>query len=127
MKNDLQSMLDKVVEIAVHAVNNMERTQMNGLLEKLESEEGEKGVAILILHIMRQNARGKIQNPTAKLLIAYLKDLLSKESAQSKENAREFLGMLKWLYEANTELRVKPQDLKSPYFNSYLEAFIHHK
>ena len=104
----------------------MEKTQINGLLEKLESEEGEKGVAILILHIMRQNARGKIQNPTAKLLVSFLKNLLSENPSESKEKAREFLGMLKWLYEANSELRINIKQLKEPYFQSFLDAFSQH-
>ncbi|MHA1360291.1 MAG: hypothetical protein ACTSRC_19390 [Candidatus Helarchaeota archaeon] len=127
MNDEFDEILNKAVEIAVKAGKDMEKTQVNGLLEKLESEEGKKGVAILILHIMRQSARGRIQKKTARELVAFLKKILETNPTEAKEKAREFLGIIKWLYEANENLKVQETELKSPYFQSYLEAFIHKK
>lgn len=124
MSSAFNEILNQAIDTAVCAVMDMERTQVNGLLEKLESEEEEKGVAILILHIMRQNARNVIANRTANKLIKYLKKILESDPEHAKEKAREFLGLLKWLYDPSQKLEIKPEDLAKPDFMSYLQVFV---
>ncbi len=127
MTEEFSKILENAVDVAVSAANDMEKAQMNMLLERLESEEGSKGVAILILHIMRQNARNIIGNRTASKLVSILKNMLKDYPRDAKERIREFLGLVKWLYEPSQQLQLKPENLRKPLFESYLQEFINRR
>jgi len=117
--------LNSAVIVSVSARGNTERTQINQLLEKLESEDGSKGVIVAIIHILRQIDRGKIGREAAKEMIKKLKEFLDEDENKAKNHAREYLGLIKWLYDGNKVVNLNPSRLKEENnFKILIEDFL---
>jgi len=122
---EFDEMLNLAVRTSIKASYGTERTQINQLLEKLESEPGYRGVAITIIHILKQKNRGHIREDLAKDLVKNLKKILDENQIEAKLNARKYLGLLKWLYDGVKDLGIKEGDLKKgSEFISLLNKYI---
>lgn len=98
-----RKLLDKVAKTACWAcVERVDRTQVNKLLEVLESTGS---VDYIIAFIARQYGRRMIGRNASRGLI----ELLSDQSIRGDlGKAREALGLFKWLYEASYGRRLPP-------------------
>lgn len=126
---NFEDILDSAVKASVYASSKTERTQINQLLEKLESETGFKGVVVTIIHILRQVQRGMMGEDAAKEIISSLKyflDIDKEEGTETaKNNAREYLGLIKWLYDGNDFIKLSSDQIKeNNNFSTLLEKFL---
>ena len=105
--------LNKLAKAACWAkVENVDRAQVNKLLEVLEST---KNVLYVTIFIAKQRARGEIGRYTARTLSEILLSL-----GENVEEAREALGLFKWLFEAAADRRRPPMRCDTVTLKDYL-------
>ncbi|NVM01160.1 MAG: DUF2150 family protein [Candidatus Helarchaeota archaeon] len=123
---NFEDILDSAVKVAVYAAEERtERAQINQLLEKLESETKSKGVIITIIHILRQVEREKFGKKAANEIIKNLKEFLDQNPETAKNNARELLGLVKWLYDGNRIVGLRSNQIRETgNFNTLLQEFL---
>jgi len=94
--NTSPSYLDVAAKAACAARTGgrFDRAQVNKLLEVLEGAEEKEAIQVLLAFIARQVSRNYINRDAGRFLTEYLLKI------QNKDEARKFLGMFKWLYEA---------------------------
>ncbi len=101
--NDLLNRALRVVRVR----GNTTRTNINNLLEVLESERSEIGsIYLTAVFTLRQAARSLIDRRMASEIARNLVEITSSNIQNKKQVARKFLGLVKWLFEIAERLRL---------------------
>ncbi|MEM2910432.1 MAG: hypothetical protein QXO01_05150 [Nitrososphaerota archaeon] len=95
-------------------VDGVQSTQVNKLLELLNSESDERlAVTLVAIFAHRQANRGYLRISSAKELSDAMKQILEcKECSGVRNEARKVLGIAKWVYEALERTTVPPEKIK---------------
>ncbi|RLE60150.1 MAG: hypothetical protein DRJ32_03365 [Thermoprotei archaeon] len=75
-----------------------DKAQVNKLIEVLEASPEKEAIQYLTAFISRQSSKGLINRDAARELTRFFFSLSNVKNP--KEEARKFLGIFKWLYEA---------------------------
>ncbi|RSN67852.1 hypothetical protein D9Q81_07305 [Candidatus Korarchaeum cryptofilum] len=87
---------------------------VNNILEVLESKPGdEDSIYLTIAFCLRQSARGVLSQGMADRIAKYLEEILKSPGQNKKEIAREFLGLVRWIFEVADKRRLDLRDVKS--------------
>ncbi|MEQ9715784.1 MAG: hypothetical protein ACTSSP_04385 [Candidatus Asgardarchaeia archaeon] len=107
-----KEILDKSAKSAVLAkIGGASASQISNLLSVLEAERGEDAVYLLIAYIARQTKRGEISEAFARDIIGNLQQFLSlkKSSETIVETVRQYLGLIKWIFDSMRDIRDRRQ------------------
>ena len=108
---DTKWLMDRAAKIAYlirTASGRFDRSQLFRLAEVLEGTAGaEEALLATALFAMRQSRRAEIQPVVAAAIRDALLDIAEKaEPGRAKDLAREFLGYLRWFFEASERARL---------------------
>ena len=124
---DLKSLLDEATSIAtMNKRVKLQKTQINNLLEVLESEENDEDALLLTAAFtIRQASRNYIDPNVAKRIAQYLLNITQMDVTNKKEIARKFLGFIKWMTEiiegAEKTRQIPPGQFSS--FQDFIKSF----
>lgn len=118
------NIFDLAARIGVQAkYEGVDKSQIENILSSLDLVEDErKSLLVTALFAERQAARLGRGRETARLINNSLTQLYA--SGKKKNQARQLLGLAKWVYEAASERRlpISPRDIKNLTFEKLLEA-----
>ena len=118
------NIFDLAARIGVQAkYEGVDKSQIENILSSLDLVEDErKSLLVTALFAERQATRLGRGRETARLINDSLTQLYA--SGKKKNQARQLLGLAKWVYEATSERRlpISPRDIKNLTFEKLLEA-----
>ena len=108
-----KNLLDWAVEVVKYR-GETKIAAVNNILEVLESKsDDEDSIYLTIAFCLRQSARGVLSQGMADKIAKYLEKILKSPEQNKKEIAREFLGLVRWIFEVSEKRRIDLRDVKS--------------
>jgi len=121
---EFKELLDNAVIAANKGVKRVRVNQISLMQQVFEGQSNvDKAFLLLEAFIMRQISRGHIDKEFGQFVISKLRDI--ERTEDKRRNAREFLGLLKWMFEVGDRLKLMREETNS--FNKLIEEFIRRK
>jgi hypothetical protein len=109
----------RVGGLAVLAVNKIDKTQINNLLEIFKGDP-EEATMVLMLYVARQSARNEIPRNVAQQLVSDIYQIFNSfknNKTELEEAIRKYLVLFKWVFESG--IGDKNQDLQK-FINNFI-------
>lgn len=111
MTEHIRDLTELGVKLGVRwKVDGVQSTQINKLLELLNSESDERLALVLVsLFSHKQASRNIIRQSSAREISNAMQEILASKKSNLKAEARKVLGVAKWVYEALERKRIPPE------------------
>ncbi len=106
---------------AARTMGRFDRAQVHRIIEVLESTSDDKAIEYVEAFILRQVANGLINRAAGRILVEALQKIKKEKKKESKDAAREFLGIFKWLYEACEHSRFPRLPVEKVNFEDFIK------
>ncbi|MHA1285493.1 MAG: hypothetical protein ACTSQP_23560 [Promethearchaeota archaeon] len=109
---DYKTLFNKASYAAINCKKNrVKANQVNQLLSLFNSpftQDIDDTISLLMAFVSRQKSRGLFGKESAAIIISTLRKISKsvKDSKDKKKKVREFLGLLKWLFEVVEKTRI---------------------